>query len=150
LGATFSLNVSASGPLPITYQWFKAGTNVSGANSAAFNITNAKRYHSGIYSVIASNPGGSTSSSDAVILIRVPQQLNDAVQADGSFILTSGDADGSLLSIEHVGNFEPQASSNLIDWAPLTNHLILTNGTLWLVDQHITNSPARFYRMLEG
>jgi len=149
MGATFSLNVSASGAPPISYQWLKDGTNVSGALSAAFNFVNATRRDSATYSVVASNPGGATLSSNAVILIRVPQRLNALVQPNGSFALSSGDADGGPLSIQDVGKFESQASSNLVDWVPLTNNMILTNGTLLIIDQDATNFPVRFYRIVE-
>jgi len=149
MGATFSLNISASGAPPIAYQWLKAGTNVTGAVSSAFNIINATRRDSAAYSVVASNPGGSTASSNAVVLIRVPQWLKANVQPDGSFALTSGDADGGLLSLEDVGRFESQVSSNLVDWMPLTNDIVLTNGMLLLIDQDSTNYPMRFYRVIE-
>jgi len=149
MGATFSLNVSASGAPPIMYQWLKASTNVSGAVSSFFNIINATRRDSATYSVVASNPGGSTASSNAVVLIRVPQRLNAVIQPDGTFALVSADADGGPLSLEDLGRFESQVSSNLVDWMSLTNNIILTNGTLLLIDRDSTNYPVRFYRIIE-
>ncbi|HSU53772.1 MAG TPA: immunoglobulin domain-containing protein, partial [Candidatus Dormibacteraeota bacterium] len=149
MGATFNLNVSASGAPPISYQWLKAGTNIGGAVSSSFNIITATRHDSAIYSVVASNPGGSNSSSNVVVLIRVPQRLNALMQADRTFALTSSDADGGSLSPEDLGRFECQSSSNLLNWISLTNSVIVTNGTLFLIDRNSTNYPQRFYRIIE-
>jgi hypothetical protein len=149
MGATFTLSVSASGAPPITYQWIKAGTNLGGAISPVFNITNATRHDSATYSVVASNPGGSSSSSNAIVLIRVPQRLSGVKQPGGAFALTSGDADGNPLLPGDLGNFEWQASSNLFNWIPLTNNAVLTNGMLLLIDRQSTNYPRRFYRLIE-
>jgi hypothetical protein len=149
MGATFSLTASASGAPPITYQWLKGGTNANGAVSSSFNIINATRRDSATYTVVASNPGGSTPSSNAVVLIHVPQRLNGVMQPDGTFGVLSRDADGGALTIEDFGKFESQASSNLFDWIPFTNNLVLTNGTLWFIDRDSTNFSRRFYRMIE-
>ena len=148
MGAGLSLNAAASGAPPITYQWLKAGTNLPGAVSSTLNIVNATRHDSATYAVIASNPGGSTPSSNAVVLVRVPQRLNAQAQT-GAFVLTSGDADGGLLLPGDLGNLQLQVSSNLVDWAAATNNLILTNGTLLMMDRDIGNFRLRFYRFLE-
>jgi hypothetical protein len=149
MGGTINLNASVSGAPPITYQWLKAGTNFPGAISSFLNIFNATRHDSAIYSLVASNPGGSTTSSNAVVLVRVPQRLTAGLQPDGTFALTSSDADGGLLSPGDLGNFETQVSSNLFDWIPFPNSLALTNGTLLIIDAASTNYPSRFYRIIE-
>jgi uncharacterized repeat protein (TIGR01451 family) len=148
-GATISMNVAATGVAPISYQWFKFGTNPVGDSSANLTLTNVTRSDSGIYSAVAANGGGSTPSSNAIVVIRVPQQLKLAQQPDGTFVLTSGDADGGLLSSTDVTNLQPQASSNLLDWVPMTNSLTLTNGTLLFTDPDATNHPSRYYRIIE-
>jgi hypothetical protein len=143
------MNVAATGVAPISYQWFKFGTNPVGDSSANLTLTNVTRSDSGIYSAVAANGGGSTPSSNAIVVIRVPQQLKLAQQPDGTFVLTSGDADGGLLSSTDVTNLQPQASSNLLDWVPMTNSLTLTNGTLLFTDPDATNHPSRYYRIIE-
>lgn len=40
-----------------TYQWYKGGTAISGANSASYSITNASSSHAGAYTCKARNPG---------------------------------------------------------------------------------------------
>ena len=40
-----------------------------------------------------------------------------------------------------------EASSDLLEWTPLTNVVVLTNGQVSVRDPDATNSPARFYRL---
>jgi len=116
MGATFTLAASASGATPITWQWLKSGTNLPGATLSFLTIPNATRHDSAAYSVMASNPGGGTPSSNATVLIRVPQKLTSALQPNGTFLLTSTDADGGLLTPADIGNLQLQVSSNLVNW----------------------------------
>jgi hypothetical protein len=46
-------------------------------------------------------------------------------------------------------SFEAQVSTNLVNWMTLSNGLTLTNGLLLLRDPASTNSPSRFYRIIE-
>ncbi len=94
--------------------------------------------------------GVSTVSSNAVLKVLVPQLLGSpTLLPDGTFLLTSTDANGGLLQPSDLANFEAQASTNLANWMTLTNALSLTNGMLQLQDSSGTNWPARFYRILE-
>jgi hypothetical protein len=56
---------------------------------------------------------------------------------------------GGLLTPADLANFEAQSSTNLINWVTLPNALSLTNGRLFLQDPAQTNSPARYYRIIE-
>jgi len=67
--------------------------------------------------------------------------------------------DGTLAFSAYAGNGVPipltnsdvlyfEASSNLIEWTPLTNSLVLSNGAVSVRDPDATNSPARFYRLI--
>lgn len=150
MGATVPLNVIASGAPTLTYQWLKAGTNLPGATSSVLNLLNVGRRDRGIFTVLVSNPGGGTLSSNASVQVFVPQRFSAPTLApDGSFSLISTDADGGLLSDADLAGFEALVSTNLTDWVSLTNALSITNGTLLLRDAVWTNYPARFYRIRE-
>jgi hypothetical protein len=142
--------VTASGAPPLTYQWLKDGTNLSGATAATFTIPAATRRDSGVYQVVVSNPGGGTPSSNATLVVRSPQKLGAPLRmTGGALALVSGDADGGLLVAGDLAHFEALASSNLVEWVKLTNSLTLTDGMLQLLDAGSTNVPTRFYRIIE-
>jgi hypothetical protein len=64
--ATFS--VAATGA-PLTYQWRKDGTNISGANGATLTLNNVQAGDAGSYSVLVSNSAGSVASTSASLSV---------------------------------------------------------------------------------
>ncbi len=68
-GVNAAFVVSASGSAPLSYQWRLNGSNISGANSSAFVVTNAQPAVAGNYSVVVSNPFGSPQTSSNAALI---------------------------------------------------------------------------------
>jgi len=146
--ATFQANAAWRG---IAYvQWLKNGTNLPNAHSLALTLSNLSRQDSGMYALQITNVDGSAVSSNAVLKVLVPQLLGTpAVMPDGSFQMTSTDANGGLLQPSDLANFEAQASTDLVNWATLPNALSLTNGMLLLQDGGSTNYAARYYRIIE-
>jgi len=150
MGATIVLTAEALGAAPLTFQWLKDGMALTGANEPFFVITNATRRDSGFYQMVASNANGSATSVFASIVVRVPQKLALPAFLPGSgFRLLSGDADGGLLWPSDLPGLQAQVSTNLVDWAVLSNGLELSNGLLLLSDPQSTNDTSRFYRILE-
>jgi hypothetical protein len=149
-GTRVTFGATASGAPPLTYQWVKDGTNLSGATSTGYILSRATRRDSGVYRFVASNPGGETSSSNAVLQIRSPQQLGLPLPSPGGLItITSSDADGGQLLPGDLPRFQVQVTTNFTDWATLLNRLTVSNGMLLLVEPESTNYPRRFYRILE-
>ncbi|HQL78410.1 MAG TPA: S8 family serine peptidase, partial [Verrucomicrobiota bacterium] len=74
-GTNVTFCVTATGCVPITYQWRRSGTNlvndsrISGATSACLSITNTLEADSGQYSVAVSNMYGGEISSNATLLV---------------------------------------------------------------------------------
>ena len=150
MGAEVVLDVAASGPSPISYQWLRDGTNLPGATSTNLVLPKATRRTSGTYTAEVSNPGGSVLSSNASVYVRVPQKLTTpSMSRSGSFMLLCGDADGGALLPGDLAAFQALASTNLEARTPLTNSLSITNGLLRLVDPKSTNYERRFYRIDE-
>ncbi|HEU5080686.1 MAG TPA: immunoglobulin domain-containing protein [Opitutaceae bacterium] len=69
VGQAASFTVSAIGSPTISYQWKKNGTNVSGATSATFTISNAAQNDSANYTVVVTNGAGSVTSVPASLLV---------------------------------------------------------------------------------
>jgi sugar lactone lactonase YvrE len=68
-GSTATFTVAASGNPAPTYQWQKGGTNIAGATSATYSITNTANGDAGSYAVVVANSAGSTTSSAASLTV---------------------------------------------------------------------------------
>jgi uncharacterized repeat protein (TIGR03803 family) len=74
-GNTVFLSVAVSGARPLSYQWQKNGTNLldggnlSGSSSRVLILTNVTTANAGSYSVLVSNPAGSTNSATAILQV---------------------------------------------------------------------------------
>ncbi len=62
-------NVAASGTNPLTYQWKKNGTNISGAYSSSYTINNVQTSDAGQYSVYISNSFGNVTSNAVTLTV---------------------------------------------------------------------------------
>ncbi len=79
----------------------------------------------------------------------LPAQLGlPTLQADGTLLFAIYNTNGTTLSLSNSASVLFEASSNLVDWIPLTNAVTLTNGSVQLSDPSASNSPTRFYRLL--
>ena len=87
-GSNVTMNVSASGTLPLTYQWQLFGTNlVSGGNIAGatgpnLTIFAAQTNNAGPYTVVITNVAASlTSSPPAQLIVNVPPSITAQPQS---------------------------------------------------------------------
>ena len=148
-GQTVSLRVVAAGIPAPSYQWMQNGNPVGG-NSSLLTLNNVARAQVGTYSVIVTNLGGMAISSNAAVVVKVPQLLGTPVLLpDGSLQLTSTDMNGGTIQPSDLANFEAQASTDLVNWTILPGGLSLTNGMLQLNDAVRTNFTSRYYRIVE-
>ncbi|MBI2512496.1 MAG: immunoglobulin domain-containing protein [Opitutae bacterium] len=68
-GGAVSFSVAASGTAPLSYQWRKDGTAISGATSSTYSIASAAASDAGTYSVVVSNSAGSATSNGATLTV---------------------------------------------------------------------------------
>jgi sugar lactone lactonase YvrE len=69
-GASATFTVTATGDAPLRYQWFRNGTEVSGAVQASYTLATAALQDSGSrWSVRLTNDAGSVTSADAVLTV---------------------------------------------------------------------------------
>jgi hypothetical protein len=149
-GSNVTFTVSAVGSSPLGYSWQKNNSALSGANGSSLLLTNVVRTNSGSYNVIITNSAGVAISSNAMLVVHVPQLLSNPVwQPDGTLLLTSSDLGGGAISAGNLASFTAQSSSNLLNWTDIPGALIVTNGALQLHDLGVSNSPTKFYRIIE-
>ncbi len=63
VGASAGFSVNATGPGPLSYQWFKDGTALAGATAASHTLATVSTADAGDYTVRVSNPQGGISSA---------------------------------------------------------------------------------------
>ncbi|MBI5802424.1 MAG: immunoglobulin domain-containing protein [Verrucomicrobia bacterium] len=108
--ATFSAN--AVGSAPLTYQWRFAGVNISGATNTSITLTNVLLSQAGLYSVVVSNPFGTTTSANATLTVLVPPVITPGPNGGGP--------DGQPQSLTVIQGQNATFSANAIGTAPLT------------------------------
>jgi len=68
-GQNVTFNVSVSGATPLTFQWKKNGTDISGTNASSYTISNVQASHAGQYSVKVTNNYGNVTSNQATLTV---------------------------------------------------------------------------------
>jgi hypothetical protein len=68
-GSSVTFSVVATGTTPLTYQWKKNGSNISGATKSSYTISSTKTSDAGSYTVTVSNSAGSVTSSAATLTV---------------------------------------------------------------------------------
>jgi hypothetical protein len=134
VGAAVSLEVSAYGALPLSYQWQYNGAAIPGATTNTYGIANLQQSQSGTYNVLVSNVLGSIASSNATLVVNSPFILQSVLQ-DQTITLSFPAVPGTVYTI--------QASADLINWTPISNVTASTSAVL--VSNSATNSSL-FYR----
>ena len=68
-GDPVSFNVTATGTVPLQYQWRKDGADISAASEASYTLVTVQPEDAGSYTVAVSNEAGSVTSSPAVLVV---------------------------------------------------------------------------------
>ena len=98
-GDNAAFRVSASGTEPLSYQWLKDGTAITGAGNAALTLTNVQPGNAGNYTVRVANNAGSATSQVARLTVLVPPtitaQPQDLAVTNGASASFSVDVNGT-------------------------------------------------------
>src|SRR4030095_7070796 len=81
IGETVTLSVSATGGLPLAYQWWKGTEPLSGETNPALVLSRADAFSQGTYRVEVSNAGGSVWSPAATVTVLDPELTLHAMAA---------------------------------------------------------------------
>lgn len=68
-GASATFSVVATGSTPLSYQWSKDGSPISGATDSSYTIASAQSSDAGNYTVVVTNTAGSATSNAATLTI---------------------------------------------------------------------------------
>jgi hypothetical protein len=86
-GGNVTFSVTATGGVPLSYQWRLGGTNLPGANSASLSLFNVQLSQAGSYSVVVTNASGTTTSSSATLTVNCAYTLS---ASSASFVANGG------------------------------------------------------------
>ncbi len=92
-GSTLTLQVTATGTEPLSYQWQRNGVDIPGATSATYSVDNVTAAAAGEYRVVVSNAAGSVTSEPAVVTVftgPISENLVVHLKFDGNLTDASG------------------------------------------------------------
>jgi alpha-tubulin suppressor-like RCC1 family protein len=126
VGYTANFSVTATGSLPLYYQWSFSGTDIIGATNAFLVLTNVQIGQAGNYKVQVTNLFGSANSAAAVLLVGLQPTI--IIQPTNQ-ILMAGDT--AIFNVTAGGsmplNYQWRLNGTNLIWA--TNALlVLTNA----------------------
>ena len=85
-GQTATFSVTATGIAPLTYQWRKNGTNISGATSSSYTTPATAIGDSGaVFTVVVSNSVGTVTSSSATLTVSTSRYSLVANASGGTY-----------------------------------------------------------------
>jgi len=136
-GSTLNLSVSATGSA-LSFQWFKDGSYIPGAESATFSIARASAANAGTYYVYVANAAAGVNSANVVVTVNpVPAVGPTIVSQPTSTSVTSGETATLTVAASGTGPLSYQWSK---DGVPVPG---ATSSTLSLAG--ITSSQAGSY-----
>ena len=129
--------VSATGTLPLAYQWRKEGTNLLGATNTIYPLINAKTSDAGNYSVVITNMAGSATSQVAALTVLVPPTILPLTQYPWMIRFTMVPNNVYII----------QTSSDLETWVNVETNEYPQEPIYSLVDRDTFILGSRFYRI---
>jgi VCBS repeat-containing protein len=84
-GTNVAFSVQATGTAPLAYQWQLNGVDLAGQTNTVLSVANVTPANSGDYTVVVSNPGGSTTSAKAILTVSIPPSISRQPQSQSVF-----------------------------------------------------------------
>jgi glucose/arabinose dehydrogenase len=91
-GSNVTFSVSATGS-SLTYQWYKDGNSITGANASSYTINAVQQTDAGLYAVTVSNSAGTVTSNNAALTVTSVNQLpkGTIVSPNNNYTYAGGD-----------------------------------------------------------
>jgi len=148
IGQTAKFSVAASGEAPLSYQWLKNGTPISGATSPGYNTPATSASDSGSrFSAVVSNAEGNVTSNVAVLTMDVAGQLATSTTKLSYGTITVGSSSVLPVTLTNTGGSSISISSVTISGTGLSiggisSGQILPNGISALLDVTFARSGS--------
>lgn len=136
-GQLASFSVTATGTAPLSYQWHKGTSPVTGATQATLSFAAAQAVDAGSYKVVVTNAAGSVESNPATLTVNIPVSIT---VSPASQAVTQGQNASFTVTATGTGPFTYQWQKNA------TNLVGQTGSTLTLTN--VQASDAGSYRVI--
>lgn len=148
LGGSVTFSVTATGDAPLSYQWSKGDSEISGATGNSFTLDPVQASDLGSYTVTISNAVGSTTSIPAQLDITgiapsvTLQPISQTVSAGTNVIFDVGATGSATLTYQWRKNSQPLASGANIfgESTPTLTIVDAQSDDAAIYDAIITNS----------
>ena len=137
VGTNVALTVEATGTAPLSYQWYRGATAISGATAAAYTITDAQLGDAGLYSVSVTDATGTArtfTGYGSVFATGIMHSL--LTKADGSLWAVGYNLSGQLGDGTTTNRFTPvNVASDVTAVAAGNGHslFVKSDGSLWVM-----------------
>ena len=127
--ATFS--VAASGTAPLSYQWRKNGTAISGATSASYTTPTTTTADNGAqFTVVVSNSAGSVTSNAATLTVNAAVGALSVTPSSLSFNYGSSVPPAQSISVNSTGIALSYTAASSVPWLSVSPANGTTPGTV--------------------
>jgi hypothetical protein len=123
VGATAVFASTVSGAAPLSYQWRRNGTALTGANSPVLTLSNVSALNDGRYELVVTNRAGSVTSEPAVLQVTLgtPVALAPTIAAPpASISVAEGNAANFAVAVTGTGPYTYLWMKNGVQ-APIPN-----------------------------
>lgn len=137
IGGTASFSLTATGKAPLSYLWLRNGAAIAGATNANYSTNNVQLADSGAqFSCLVSNAVGFTNSAAAVLIMQLPNLVQNGGFETGNFTGWTQSGNTAYTSVSsaaayvHAGTYGLQTGPS---------------GTLGYLSQTLTTIPGQVY-----
>jgi hypothetical protein len=138
-GTNAIFSVTATGTLPLSYQWFFNGSAISDATDSSYTVNSAVSTNAGIYSVLITNVAGSIISGNASLSIPMPPLIS--LQPEGQTVLAGSNITLSVVAETVLQNV---TSGNLRLWLKADQGAVVEGGRVTEWRDQSTNQNHAF------
>jgi hypothetical protein len=138
-GATATFNAAATGSAPISYQWRKNGTAITGATAASYTTPATAAADDGaLFTAVLTNPAGSVTTNAAKLTVNVGAVVPTIATAPASVTVSEGQVATFTTTAAGTAPFTYQWRRNGVDIASATAVSYTTAATV------VADNAARF------
>jgi hypothetical protein len=134
-----TFTVAANGSAPLSYQWRSNLTAIVDATNTSLTLTNLTPSANAAYSVVVSNPSGSTNSADANLVV-TDAVARLTVQRNGTNLVVTWPVTCVIYQLEESATFAPAT------WSPPANATTQQTQSVWTATIPIAEG-SKFYRL---